>query len=157
MRKTKWHFPAILLTAIVLVTALLYGGCISRGIKPPPGVAPERVMLETTGYCKCGSCCGWRRNWWGRPVIAAGPNRGDPKAVGVTASGRRAGPGTIAADTSLYPFGTVLYVPGYGYGVVADRGSAIQGRHIDLYFRTHRQAKEWGRRQLAVKVWRGAR
>ena len=154
MPKAKLLFPAILGAACILAASLLPAGCVSRGVKPPPGVAPETVLLETTGYCKCGACCGWKRNWWGRPVIAAGPNRGEPKAVGVTASGSRARPGTLAADTRLYPFGTVMYVPGYGYGVVADRGSAIQGRHIDLYFRRHGDGLDWGRQRLAVKVWR---
>ena len=35
--------------------------------------------------------------------------------------------GTIAADTEYYPFGTRMYVPGYGGGLVEDRGGAIQG------------------------------
>ncbi|MBX7245378.1 MAG: 3D domain-containing protein, partial [Candidatus Sumerlaeaceae bacterium] len=34
--------------------------------------------------------------------------------------------GTIAADTSYYPFGTRMYIPGYGWGVVGDRGGAIK-------------------------------
>ena len=43
--------------------------------------------------------------------------------------------GTIAADTKYYPFGTRMFVPGYGWGVVQDRGGAIKGRsRIDLYF-----------------------
>ncbi|MEZ4568257.1 MAG: 3D domain-containing protein [Desulfobacterales bacterium] len=42
--------------------------------------------------------------------------------------------GTIAADTRYYTFGTRLYVPGYGYGVVEDRGSAIKGpTRLDLF------------------------
>jgi len=106
-----------------------------------------------TGYCRCGVCCGWRRNWLGRPVYANGPQKGKKKRVGVTASGARAHIGTIAADASLYPFGTMMYVEGYGYGRVEDRGSGIVGEHIDLYFLTHRQAKQWGRKNMSVKVW----
>lgn len=120
-------------------------------------MAPSEVVMETTGYCHCGECCGWRRNWLGRPVVAEGPNRGRPKQVGVTASGVRARNGTIAADTSLYPFGTVMYVPGYGYGRVEDRGGAIKGRRLDLYFSSHREAEEWGRVRKKVTVWRPRR
>lgn len=71
----------------------------------------------------------------------------------MTASGVMATRGTIAADTSRYPFGTILYVPGYGYGRVEDRGGAIRGDHIDLFFTSHRRAKEWGRKQVTVKIW----
>lgn len=109
--------------------------------------------MEITGYCRCGSCTGWRRTWYGRPVYAYGTQEGQPKAVGITASGTRAKPGTIAADTRRYPFGTVMYVPGYGYGRVEDRGGAIRGEKLDLYFRSHREALQWGRRIEKVKIW----
>ena len=62
-------------------------------------------------------------------------------------------PGTIAADTKYYPFGTVMYVEGYGKGVVEDRGSAIKGQdRIDLFFRSHRKALKWGRKKIMVKI-----
>lgn len=61
--------------------------------------------------------------------------------------------GTIAADTRYYPFGTRMKVPGYGWGVVEDRGSAIKGpQRIDLYFDTHSAALEWGRKKVRVVV-----
>lgn len=63
--------------------------------------------------------------------------------------------GTIAADTRYYPFGTRMYVPGYGWGVVADRGSAIKGPgRIDLYFESHREALGWGRKKVKVQIER---
>jgi len=63
--------------------------------------------------------------------------------------------GTIAADTKYYPFGTRMYVPGYGWGVVADRGSAIKGPdRIDLYFESHQDALNWGRRRMQVEIER---
>jgi hypothetical protein len=61
--------------------------------------------------------------------------------------------GTIAADTKYYPFGTRMFVPGYGWGVVSDRGGAIKGRNrIDLYFDSHQDALNWGRRKVKVKI-----
>ncbi len=63
--------------------------------------------------------------------------------------------GTIAADTRYYPFGTRMYVPGYGWGRVEDRGGAIKGRkHIDLFFDSHYDAMHWGRKRLRVLVQR---
>jgi 3D (Asp-Asp-Asp) domain-containing protein len=62
---------------------------------------------------------------------------------------------TIAADLKVFPLGTILYIPGYGYGVVADKGSAIKGRKIDLYFSTTKQVyKEWGKKEVDVQVIR---
>lgn len=60
---------------------------------------------------------------------------------------------TIAADPKVFPIGTVLYIPGYGYGIVADTGSAIKGKKIDLYFETKDQVyREWGKKKLDVFV-----
>lgn len=62
---------------------------------------------------------------------------------------------TIAADPKLFPLGTLLFIPGYGYGVVADIGSAIKGEKIDLYFDSKDQVyQEWGKRKLHVYVIR---
>lgn len=60
---------------------------------------------------------------------------------------------TIAADTSVFPIGTVLYIPGYGYGVVADTGSAIKGNKIDLFYHTVDDVYErWGKKDLDVFI-----
>ena len=114
------------------------------------------MAMEVTGYCNCGLCCNWQREWlgMGRTVVKAGPNKGRPKEVGVTASGTRADHGTVAADTSLLPFGSIVYVPGYGYGRVEDRGGAVTGKHLDLWFPSHEEAMEWGRKRMYVHVWK---
>jgi len=135
---------------------LLMGACAHRPHFALPRRAPDRVQrMEITGYCECGSCCGWKRSWWrlGQPVIASGPNKGKPKEVGITASGTRAQRGTVAADTRFYPFGTIVRVPGYGWGRVEDRGGDIKGQKLDLFFDSHGEALEWGRQRLPVEVW----
>lgn len=137
---------------LVLVLSVAVCGCATRP-KPPRGARGVDRVMTVTGYCKCGKCCNWKRNWLLRPVIASGPHKGEPKKVGITASGTKAEPGTIAADTRRYPFGTIMYVPGYGYGRVEDRGGAIKGDHIDLFFKKHKQAVKWGKRRMRVRVW----
>jgi 3D domain-containing protein len=63
--------------------------------------------------------------------------------------------GTIAADTKYYPFGTEMYVPGYGWGVVEDRGGAIKGPdRIDIFYRFHGTANKWGRQKVEVEIHR---
>ncbi|ARI76701.1 3D domain-containing protein [Halobacillus mangrovi] len=60
---------------------------------------------------------------------------------------------TIAADLSVFPIGTVLFIPDYGYGVVADKGGAIKGNKLDLYFPTVQDVyDQWGKRTLEVFV-----
>ncbi|MCY7847160.1 3D domain-containing protein [Bacillus haynesii] len=60
---------------------------------------------------------------------------------------------TVAADPSVFPIGTILFIPDYGYGVVADTGSAIKGNRLDLYYETVEDVyKEWGKKTLDVYV-----
>lgn len=138
-------------TILVLALALVVFGCAT--VRPPYRTPTKEQRMAVTGYCKCGDCCGWRRNWYGMPVYAGGSKEGQRKQVGLTASGRMASEGTIAADTRLYPFGTVMYIEGYGYGRVEDTGGRVKGQHIDLYFHSHREARRWGQQKKVVKVW----
>ncbi|SEB95620.1 3D domain-containing protein [Paenibacillus sp. GP183] len=88
---------------------------------------------------------------------STGKNPGHPE-YGITFSGLKVvrdgkALSTIAADPKVFPLGTVLFIPGYGYGVVADTGSAIKGKKIDLYFNTKNQVYEqWGKKTVKVFV-----
>ena len=99
--------------------------------------------------------------------LAAGPNKGlTPPGqgapgtwstylvtayclTGLTASGAWTRPGTMAATL---PFGTRLYVPGYGSGIVQDRGGAIGPGHVDLYMASCSAALQWGARVIPIEV-----
>lgn len=82
---------------------------------------------------------------------STGKRPGDP-GYGITATGLRAGYGVVAVDPRVIPFYTRLYIPGYGYAVAADTGSAIVGNRIDLGFATYGEAIRWGRRSVSVYV-----
>ena len=122
-------------------------------LRPPVFRANTVETLQVTAYCACGKCCGWERNWKGQKVYSYGPHEGEVKIIGLTASGTKAKMGTIAADTDIFPMGTIMYIKDYGYGVVEDRGSAIQDKHIDIFFKSHNKALDWGNRNMEVKIW----
>jgi RHS repeat-associated protein len=85
---------------------------------------------------------------------STGKRPGD-RGYGITASRKRAGPGTIAAPggSKGYEFGQIMYVPDYGCGTVQDRGGKIRGRHIDVWFSTETDALKFGaRRRVPVEV-----
>ncbi len=100
---------------------------------------PKVLWMEVTAYCACEKCCG-------------------KHSPGITASGRKVTFNEghfVAADTDVLPFGTHLSIPGYADGQavpVLDRGGAIKGHKLDVFFADHDQAKAWGRRKLAVTV-----
>ncbi|GEL77897.1 3D domain-containing protein [Tenuibacillus multivorans] len=99
-----------------------------------------------------------------KTVVATGYTAGyestgkteDHPQYGVTYSGlmvQRDVISSVAADLSVFPLGTVIYVPDYGYGIVMDIGGAIKGHKIDLYYDTVDDVyDEWGKREVDVYV-----
>ena len=107
-------------------------------IPAPQSVSPRVILMEVTAYCPCKKCCG-------------------PRAQGITASGRPVtynGGRFVAADKAI-SFNTKLVIPGYGDGQavpVLDRGGAIKGNRLDVYYPTHAEALQWGRQWVDVAV-----
>ena len=63
--------------------------------------------------------------------------------------------GYVAVNPDLIPYGTVLYIPGYGTAIAADTGYAVRtynGIQIDVYMDTYDQAIQWGTQTLDVIV-----
>ena len=74
---------------------------------------------------------------------------GDPT---ITASGATVEPGVTVAAGSNIPFGTRIYIPGYGYREVQDRGGAIGNNNIDVAVVSRSKAFELGRVEKTVYV-----
>lgn len=85
-----------------------------------------------TAYCPCKQCCG--------------------KTNGITASGAKAKAGTTVAMSSKYKFGTKVEIKGMGTYIVQDRGGAITENRIDIFFNTHQEALNFGRRTIYLKI-----
>lgn len=69
---------------------------------------------------------------WYNPASAGKP-RSSP-GYGITSTGVPVTIGVVAVDPTVIPYGTRMYIPGYGFGVAADCGGAIKGNIIDLGF-----------------------
>ena len=67
---------------------------------------------------------------WYDPA-SAGRSSSDP-SYGITSTGVSVSKGIVAVDPSVIPYGTQMYIPGYGFGEAADTGGAIVGNIIDL-------------------------
>lgn len=90
------------------------------------------IKFVATAYCPCKQCCG--------------------KTNGITASGNKAKAGVTVAMPSKYKFGTKIDIKGMGTYIVQDRGGAISGNRIDIFFNTHKEALKFGRRTVYLKV-----
>lgn len=65
--------------------------------------------------------------------------------TGLTATGTQvAAWKTAAVDPTVIPYGTKMYIEGYGWFVAEDCGGAVSGKHIDIAVDTHSQAIDMG-------------
>ncbi|HEY8227167.1 MAG TPA: 3D domain-containing protein [Pyrinomonadaceae bacterium] len=74
---------------------------------------------------------------------------------GRTASGLLVSKGLIAADPRLLPLGSRVRLDAGAYSgeyLVADTGSAVRGRHIDIWIPTGREAMRFGRRAVKLTI-----
>jgi uncharacterized protein YabE (DUF348 family) len=76
----------------------------------------------------------------------------DHPQYGITYSGLRVRPGIVAVDPKVIPLGTYLYVEGYGEALAADKGGAIKGNRIDLYYESPEDVAKYGKRTVKVYV-----
>lgn len=58
----------------------------------------------------------------------------------------------IAVDPDVIPLGTKVWVEGYGEAIAADKGGSIKGNKIDVFMSSNKEATNWGRRTVTVKI-----
>jgi 3D (Asp-Asp-Asp) domain-containing protein len=74
------------------------------------------------------------------------------EGAGLTASGTKVQAGiSIAVDRSKIPFGSKVYIEGYGTRIAQDVGGGVKGNHIDIAVKTHEEAESLG--TVTRDVW----
>lgn len=103
-------------------------------------IVPKPLEVIATAYCPCAKCCG----------------KGSP---GITKTGRSAWLPGVAVDPLCIPLGSHIDIPGYNrnnngsWVLCDDTGGKIKGNRIDVRFKTHEEAKRWGRQKITIRVW----
>jgi 3D (Asp-Asp-Asp) domain-containing protein len=97
---------------------------------PLVGFANQNTFI-VTAYCPCRECVG---------LYSGGP----------TASGVMPKAGVTIAAPRWIPFGTILDIRGIGRRIVQDRLALRYDNRIDIFMRSHREAKRFGIKKLSV-------
>jgi len=92
-------------------------------------------VFELTAYCPCGLCCGVKS------VEDYGRTSSDVMALEGS---------TIATDNSIIPIGTKVSLGKYGVFTAQDKGGAIKGNRIDIFFNSHQAALNFGKQEVTV-------
>jgi 3D (Asp-Asp-Asp) domain-containing protein len=156
-RQTKFNIAFF--SIVIAVILLLFGGGMLTGyfmgeaqiiekevVKYIEAANEERELqlvslgvFNSSAYDACYECC---------------EKHPTNPAYGKTATGTRATAGrTIAVDPNVIPYGTEVVINGHTY-IAEDTGGSIKGKRIDIYFNTHNEALQYGRRQVEVFVLR---
>ncbi len=105
---------------------------ISQGSVNVTSVSSLRSLgvFKTTAYCPCSVCS----EGWGRHT-----------STGAIAASRH----TIAVDPRVIPYGSRVLINGVVY-TAEDRGGRVKGNHIDIFFDTHSETRQYGTRSAEV-------
>ncbi|MGG0286295.1 ubiquitin-like domain-containing protein [Peribacillus butanolivorans] len=105
----------------------------SRGASNVNSTSGKEIYVSSTAYtASCKGCSG---------VTSTGVDlKSNPDAK------------IIAVDPSVIPMGSKVYVEGYGYAVAADKGGAIRGNRIDVFFSSKNDAYRWGVKKVKIRV-----
>ncbi|MGE6377660.1 3D domain-containing protein [Peribacillus muralis] len=95
----------------------------------------KTITVKATAYtANCKGCSG---------ITATGLNlKKNPKVK------------AISVDPKVIPLGTKVHVEGYGEAIAADKGGAIKGNKIDVFYSSQSKALDWGRKTVKVKVYK---
>lgn len=129
-RECKW-FP--LSTVRLALTVYKQIGLIFENPDGTDTIAADQsIALTYAGEFQCTAYCSEEY-----PHICG-------EGQGITSSGAKVQPGvTVAADTSIFPYGTVILIEGVGMRVVQDTGSLIKENALDVAVGTHAEAISW--------------
>lgn len=123
------------LICLFLIYAMLILATMQCVHREAEGGKWAKDKYEITAYCPCAICCGHE--------------------TGITATGYPVQVGTVAVDPKIIPYFSVLRVEGFKQLFIAmDSGRLIKGKRLDLYYPTHEAAVQFGRKKLAIKIWK---
>ena len=121
----------VVITMLVVASEFIFTGSTSTEAKSNKVQYLGKYKL--TAYCGCKKCSG---KWGTR-----------------TASGKKAKQGrTIAVDRRKIKLGTKVKIKGKTY-VAEDVGGGVKGKHIDVFFSSHKQTMKFGKK-TGVKVYK---
>lgn len=121
----------VVIAMLVVASGIIFTG--STSTKAEDNEVQYLGKYKLTAYCGCKKCSG---KWGTR-----------------TASGKKAKQGrTIAVDRRKIKLGTKVKIKGKTY-VAEDVGGGVKGKHIDVFFSSHKQTMKFGKK-TGVKVYK---
>lgn len=112
---------------------------IEKTVTPSPQIKEKTMTARVTAYAPLDNKSG----------ICADSN------PTVTSTGYTPKVGICAVNPAKIPYGSLIYIPFYGYAIAQDTGVAMRnynGIAIDVVMETYEEAIEWGIRYLEIQI-----
>lgn len=86
--------------------------------------------------------------------VATGYSANDPSqgTDNITATGKKIYEGVIAVDPDVIPLGTEVQIKDVGTFIAEDTGGKIKGNRIDIYFSTKKEARDFGKKGIWLRI-----
>lgn len=127
----KWRKVIKKSVAFAAALSIYLGTGMAFSVNEAKAATPNELIFSSTAYtASAGSYTASGR------VVSRNPN----------------GISTVSVDPDVIPLGTYLYIEGYGYAVAADKGSAIKGNEVDVFFTSNSECNNWGRQNVKVLI-----
>ncbi|WP_160690854.1 3D domain-containing protein [Clostridium sp. C2-6-12] len=127
----KWRKVIKKSAAFAAALSIYLGTGMAFSVNEVKAATPNEIICSSTAYTA---------------------RAGSLTASGLAVSRDPNGISTVSVDPSVIPFGTYLYIDGYGYAIAADRGSAIKGNEVDVFFTSNSECNNWGRQDVKVTI-----
>jgi len=119
---------------------------LHRGL---PAALPSAEAIRPTGYAIPAD---HPKPPLGRfKLTAYARSAGRTRAITATGTSARAGR-TVAVDPKVIPLGSRVFIEGIGERIAEDVGSAVKGRHIDVFLPSRPAATRFGVQRGTVSV-----
>ena len=127
----KWRKVIKKSVAFAAALSIYLGTGMAFSVNEAKAATPNELICSSTAYTA---------------------SAGSMTASGLVVKRNPNGISTVSVDPTVIPFGTYLYIEGYGYAVAADKGSAIKGNEVDVYFASSSECSNWGRQNVKVTI-----
>jgi len=145
--------PFIYIMCLFIITGFTaaYEAVNTEAAEPPPQENTESEWVsigayKLTAYCACVKCC---QIWSAEHPKHIGTGYAQKTASGTTHKANR----TIAVNPKVIPYGTEVYIEGYGYYIAEDTGgTARRKKVIDIYMGSHDETVQFGVREAEIYI-----
>jgi len=143
-----WCLIAVLVSIAVLIVLTQNGRIDTFFVKTETEIVVEKEPVYITKVEEVSQ----ETEWFYFIATGYSANDSEQGTNNITATGKEIKEGMVAVDPKVIPLGTRIEIKDIGFFNAEDIGGKIKGNRIDIYFKTKKEAEEFGRKVIWVRA-----